>query len=178
MSVGRSLTAKDFGAAPKVAPKRLGWRQRSGVVVVPLRPEIVPAASYRAEIANLPDKSAGWREIGGKRCYFRSRWEANYARYLEWLKLRGEILEWEHEPETFWFEAIRRGTRSYLPDFRVTERNGRKDYHEVKGYMDAKSVVKIKRMKKYYPHVRMIVIDGKAYKAIAKTMKPILRGWE
>jgi hypothetical protein len=28
---------------------------------------------------------AAWREIGGIRKYYRSKWEANYARYLEWL---------------------------------------------------------------------------------------------
>lgn len=43
----------------------------------------------------------GWREVGGKRIYARSRWEANYARYLELLKTSGEIAEWEHEPERF-----------------------------------------------------------------------------
>ena len=55
---------------------------------------------------------AGWREIAGRRIYFRSRWEANYARYLQWLKDRGEIVDWEYEPETFWFEKIKRGVRS------------------------------------------------------------------
>src|SRR4030042_269614 len=43
----------------------------------------------------------GWREIGGKKKYYRSRWEANYARYLEFLKVNGEINGWEHKPKTF-----------------------------------------------------------------------------
>lgn len=120
----------------------------------------------------------GWREIGGQRIYFRSAWEANYARYLEWLLARGEIIKWEHEPETFWFEKIRRGTRSYLPDFRVVERGGAVHFHEVKGWMDAASKTKIKRMAKYHPAVSLIVIDAKAYKAIAKTMRPLIGGWE
>ena len=59
-----------------------------------------PSASWKA----------GWREIGGQRIYARSRWEANYARYLEWLRANGSIAKWEHEPETFWFEGIKRGT--------------------------------------------------------------------
>lgn len=121
---------------------------------------------------------AGWREIGGQRCYFRSAWEANYARYLQWLLERGEIAKWEHEPETFWFEAIRRGTRSYLPDFRVTEINGSIRIHEVKGYMDPASKTKLKRMAKYYPDVVIILIDTKVYKSIAKTMAPMIAGWE
>ena len=88
---------------------------------------------------------SGWREIGGIRKYYRSRWEANYARYLEFLKVNGEIEKWEHEPETFWFEGIKRGVMSYLPDFRVTEKNGDIVFHEVKGWMDARSITKIKR---------------------------------
>ena len=39
---------------------------------------------------------AGWREIGDKRCYFKSAWEANYARYLQWLKENGRIIDWEY----------------------------------------------------------------------------------
>ena len=45
---------------------------------------------------------ASWHEVGNQRCFFRSRWEANYARYLEWLCSIGQIAKWEHEPQTFW----------------------------------------------------------------------------
>ena len=48
---------------------------------------------------------AGWREIGGYKKYYRSRWEANYARYLEWLRNNNLIAGWLHESETFWFEV-------------------------------------------------------------------------
>jgi len=121
---------------------------------------------------------SGWREIGGKRNYYRSRWEANYARYLEWLRELGQILEWEHEPETFWFEGVKRGTVSYLPDFRVTETNGKIVYHEVKGWMDPKSKTKLRRMKKYHPDVSLILIDSKAYRKLAKQVDGIIYGWE
>ncbi len=121
---------------------------------------------------------AAWREIGGINKYFRSRWEANYARYLEWLKERGEIKGWRHEPTTFWFEGIKRGCMSYLPDFEVTEMNGDMVYHEVKGWMDDRSVTKIKRMAKYHPKVKLLVIDSKAYRSIEKTMSRVILGWE
>lgn len=121
---------------------------------------------------------AGWREIGSSRKYYRSRWEANYARYLEWLRERGEILGWEHEPETFWFDGVRRGTCSYLPDFRVSERDGNVSYHEVKGWMDARSKTKIARMAKYHPDVVLVVIREKQYMDIARKFGPLIRGWE
>lgn len=121
---------------------------------------------------------AAWREIGGTRKYYRSRWEANYARYLESLKLNGEIKNWEHEPETFWFEGIKRGCVSYLPDFRVTLIDGSIEYHEVKGWMDDKSKTKIKRMAKYHPNVKLIVIDAKKYRSLERSVKKNIEGWE
>lgn len=121
---------------------------------------------------------AGWREIGGYRKFYRSRWESNYARYLQWLKERGEILDWKHEPETFWFDAIKRGVRSYLPDFRVWERDGSSRLHEVKGWMDARSKTTLKRMAKYHPSETIVVVREKDYNAIAKTVGPMINGWE
>jgi len=121
---------------------------------------------------------AGWREIGGIRKYYRSKWEANYAYYLEWLRAKGEILAWAHEPKTFWFDGIKRGAVSYLPDFCVTETSGAESYHEVKGWMDDRSKTKIKRMAKYHPDVKLIVIDSKAYAALKKTVSRIVPGWE
>lgn len=120
----------------------------------------------------------GWRTIGGQRAYFRSRWEANYARYLELLRSRGAIVDWKHEPMTFWFEKIKRGARSYLPDFRVTKPRDVEEYHEVKGWMDARSRTKIRRMAKYHPKVTLIVIDGKVYRALEKQIAGACPGWE
>lgn len=120
----------------------------------------------------------GWREIGGIRKYYRSRWEANYARYLEWLKQRGEILKWEHEPETFWFEGIKRGCMSYLPDFRVTEKDGSIAFHEVKGWMDDRSKTKINRMRIYHPKVKLVVIEKEGYKSIKNSVGRMIEGWE
>ena len=97
------------------------------------------AISSNILISSAPKWKSGWRTIGGQRGYYRSRWEANYARYLEWLRVRGDIKYWSHEKDTFWFEKIKRGVRSYLPDFRVTEINGDVVYHEVKGWMDRRT---------------------------------------
>jgi len=101
-----------------------------------------------------------WHEIGGKRIFFRSRWEHEYAKHLERLKEVKAIKEWEHEPQTFWFEKIRRGTRSYLPDFKIIYWDESHSWVEVKGYMDNKSRTKIKRFRKYYPNERLVIVDG------------------
>ena len=110
--------------------------------------------------------------------YVRSQWEANYARYLNWLKEMGEIYTWEYEPDTFEFEKIKRGTRFYTPDFKVWNTEDEYEYHEVKGYMDQKSKTRIKRMRKYYPGEPLIIIDTPAYNALARDVKGLVPNWE
>lgn len=119
----------------------------------------------------------GWYDRNGRHNYMRSVWEYNYACYLDFLQEHNEIADWEYEPDTFWFEKIKRGVRSYLPDFKVYLNNGKIEYHEVKGYMDSKSKTKIKRMAKYYPDITLIIIGKKQYKEIAK-WKRVIEGWK
>jgi hypothetical protein len=114
---------------------------------------------------------SGWYRIDGKKYYLRSSWEVNYARYLQWLKEQKKIKRWKYEPKTFWFENIKRGVRSYKPDFEVVNNDNKIEYYEVKGYMDSKSKTKIKRMKKYYPEVKLNVVQKDEYNTIKKWEK-------
>ena len=118
-----------------------------------------------------------WHVIGGKRYYFRSSWEVNYAHYLQWLKEKDKIIEWQYETKTFWFDKIKRGVRSYTPDFEITELNGDIIFHEIKGWMDDRSKTKIKRMAKYHPDIKLIVIDSKSYKKLSKQLSGLVPGW-
>jgi hypothetical protein len=120
----------------------------------------------------------GWRTIGNRKIYFRSKWEANYAIYLEWQKANAFIIQWFHEPKTFWFDGIKRGCVSYLPDFQVIDLTGRNRWIEVKGWMDAKSKTKIKRFKKYFPEERLDVIDAKWFRVNCPKLKLIIPNWE
>ena len=120
----------------------------------------------------------GWIDFGnGKKYFFRSGWEMNYAHYLEWIKKRGDIKDWFYEVDTFWFKNIKRGVRSYLPDFKIIENNGNFKYDEVKGWMDDRSKTKLRRMKKYYPEIRIDVIGSNEYKEIKKWSR-LIEGWE
>lgn len=88
------------------------------------------------------------RGIGGKRKdlddqYFRSRAEANFARYLKHIGIK-----YEYEKKHFFFEGLRRGCVSYTPDFYI-EKEDR--FIEFKGWLDPKSITKLKRFKKYFP---------------------------
>lgn len=121
---------------------------------------------------------------GGKRPdlgdqYFRSRWEANIARYLNLLMASGEICRWEYEPDTFWFHKIKRGTRSYTPDFKVWEKKDSEPYYiEVKGWMTKQSKTRLDRMKRYYPGVRIDLIEQSRYRQIMRTAKALIPEWE
>jgi hypothetical protein len=114
-------------------------------------------------------------DLGDK--YFRSSWEANYARYLNWLKQLGEIEKWEYEAETFWFESIKRGSRCYTPDFKVWEK-GYIHYDEIKGWMDPKSATKLARMRRFYPLVDVRVIGPKEYRELHFKVSGLIPGWE
>jgi hypothetical protein len=143
--------------------------------------KMLKTKAARGNLVNPRPKTTwkqGWREINGRRIFFRSRWEFNYACYLEWLRVQNQIVAWEHEPQTFWFEKIKRGVRSYLPDFRITEREDRIYYIEVKGWMDDRSKTKLKRMKKYHPTVELRLVDSKSYRALAKRVAKFVPGWE
>jgi hypothetical protein len=109
--------------------------------------------------------------------YFRSAWEANYARYLNWLVSMGKILRWEFEPDEFAF-PVKRGCRFYLPDFKVFELDETFSYHEVKGWMDPKSKTKLKRMAIYHPDVKIVLVDQKYYSAIERLLSKTIPNWE
>lgn len=124
-----------------------------------------------------PTGKGGKREdLGG--LYFRSSMEANWARYLNWLVAQKQILGWEYEAEKFAFVGIQTGTRFYKPDFRVTNKNGSVEYHEVKGWMNPKSATQLKRMAKYHPTIKVIVVDATYYRSVARTVKGAIPGWE
>ena len=119
---------------------------------------------------------------GGKRkdigFYVRSAMEANVCRWLKWRRDRWHdtVTAFEYEPQRFEF-PIQRGTTAYLPDFRVWE--GEKSYYiEVKGWMDPKSKTALKRMKKYYPDIKIDVIDGKRYSNLSRKLGPLIPNWE
>jgi len=119
---------------------------------------------------------------GGRRAdldglYVRSKWEANVARWLKWMEAQGEIQGWAYEPEIFRFEGVKRNPISYTPDFKVIDADGSIFYYEVKGWMDSMSKSKLKRMAKFYPDVKILVIDEAFMKGL-RAFAGLIEGWE
>lgn len=119
---------------------------------------------------NPYSRTKGYKRIDLNNKYFRSSWEANFARYLNYTNTK-----WEYEPKTFYFENIKRGCISYTPDFYLPETN---EWVEIKGWMDSKSKTKLKRFAKYYPDEKLILIDNKKYRQLSKQFKDIIKNWE
>jgi len=149
-------------------------------------------------------KPVGYSTIlGGKRkdldyVFFRSTWEANYARYLAFVEI-----VYYYEPKSFEY-PITKGTRFYTPDFYLPEED---KWVEVKGQWDSKSKTKLRRFRKYHKDEfdKLYIITGDiwgksktaksvrrfllcdlelpperiiSYPAIAKKYKSIINNWE
>jgi hypothetical protein len=122
-------------------------------------------------------RAAGGRRTDIDNHYFRSSWEANYARWMNWQIQHDLITSWHYEVKTFRF-PVQRGTMSYTPDFLVTHLDGRTEWHEVKGWMTQRGATALARFAKYYPDEVLVLIDAPAYRALAKDAKPLLPNWE
>ena len=106
---------------------------------------------------------AQWAKVGPHFHYFRSSWEVTYALYLEEKRYNGEIEYWEPESCTFWFNKINERVKTYTPDFCVYENDGTETFHEVKGWMDERSISSLKLMKICFPSITVVLIDKQRY---------------
>lgn len=129
---------------------------------MPNKKELLSAADYtkiekmgfetnkriRREFHNEPT----WAQIDGQTYHFRSKFECRWAKYLQFLKERGAILDWQYEPHRFYFHNPKTAPVSYLPDFLVLE-----TYHktvvwqECKGLLEPRDATKFQRMAEQYP---------------------------
>jgi len=98
------------------------------------------------------------------KCYFRSNWEANFARICE---LNGE--KWEYEPETF----ILKSGRTYTPDFKVEN-----TLYEIKGRWIGDAKLKFEEFCNEYPTCKIELINGIIYKKLTKKYKHLIKNWE
>lgn len=106
----------------------------------------------------------------------RSKWETNYGLYLDFLLKNGEIKSWEYEPERYKFVMTEGNYKveigTYLPDFRITENNGKVWVAEIKGFKQG--MRKIQRMRKYFPEIEVRIIEAKEYNTLKKQVGKLL----
>lgn len=133
------------------------------------------------------------RPVGVRGIKFRSKMEANYGAYLDWLVKVRQIRSWSYEPQTFWFTpdsagakaqglgGIRRGVTSYRPDFEVVNFLNpfieQREWHETKGFLDNRSRIALDRMRRYYPDEKVVLIDSRQMAALKRQVGGIVPGW-
>lgn len=92
-------------------------------------------------------KTEPWWDRKGKTHVFKSRWELSYAQYLD-----EHDLDWEYEPRKFILDGY-----IYTPDFRVYSECG-VEYHEVKGWLDKRTIRRLKAFVSKYPEETLRII--------------------
>ena len=99
--------------------------------------------------------------------YFRSTWEANFARIMNLLRL-----EYKYEEEVFKLDDNGK-PMTYTPDFYI---NG--CYYEIKGYWRGSDKIKTDLFKEQYPQYSLIIIDDKEYRKLKNHFSFMILNWE
>lgn len=114
------------------------------------------------------------RGLGGKREdlneYFRSMWEANFARLLNLKNIK-----YKYEQKIPIYDNNNNLLCTYVPDFYLPELN---HYIEIKGKWENSAKKKIQLLKKYKPEIKLFIIDGTKYKNIEKLYINKISLWE
>ncbi len=113
--------------------------------------------------------------IDGREFHFKSLLEYRYAQYLELLRTQGHLLHWEYEYHQFMFEDEIKGAKVYTPDFLVTLKDSKLEYHECKGLLTGSDVTKFKRMAKYYPKVDITLVFMKSDRRQANRIRTAMK---
>lgn len=97
--------------------------------------------------------------------YFRSTWEANFARTLNYSNIK-----WEYEKHRIYLSNC-----SYLPDFYLPDLAL---YIEVKGARFGNKDKKLEMLYKEKPNFPIKVIDGEVYNILKKKYYTLISNWE
>lgn len=98
-------------------------------------------------------------------CFFRSTWEANYARYLNEIGVK-----WKYESMTYSLGQ----DKTYTPDFILEDGT----HVEIKGWLMAKGAEKIRLFQEQHPHIPFKIIGRPEYNALKKQYQFLIKYWE
>ena len=108
---------------------------------------------------------AGVRLDIDPKLYFFSRWEANFARILNLLKIK-----WEFQPGTFDLK-----TQKYTPDFYLKDYDA---YIEIKNFLSDYSRKRDEEFRKLYSDKKLILILKEDYLKLQEQFSPHIENWE
>ena len=99
---------------------------------------------------------------------FRSSWEANFARILNF-----ENIQYEYEQQIFDIN-LNGITKKYIPDFYI----GNNIFIEIKGRWKQSGKHKVQAFKDQYPQYILCVIDKYIYDILTKQYHLLIKNWE
>jgi len=134
----------------------------SGKYVSPERIRALSQAAMKSQSIHSRSKK-GFREDLDS--FFRSTWEANYARYLNHVGIK-----WKYESITYNLTE----NKTYTPDFILDDGT----IVEVKGWLTKQGKEKLDLFRKEYPDAKIVVVDRKAYNELKKLYQFKLEKWE
>ena len=97
--------------------------------------------------------------------YFFSRWEANFARLMNF---RGVV--WKFQPKTFLLK-----TQRYTPDFYLPETN---EYIEIKNYLSEYSRNRDHEFRECFPSIKLRLVLKADYLKLQEEFAPLINEWE
>lgn len=177
--ISRSLTGRQYPNRPKAPAKYgmcanptcgkrftfKGWRPVS-------RPyKYCSAHCAIRDVGSRPTSPRAARAKSGIRAdisptiYFFSRWEANYARLQNFLRVK-----WVHQPKTFQLKS-----QKYTPDFYLPESD---TYVEIKNYLSEYSRRRDEEFRELYPHLKLKLILKEDYLTLQKKYASKIKDWE
>ena len=122
-------------------------------------------------IGSRPTSPKAARAISGIRpdidsdIYFFSRWEANFARLLNLLKIK-----WIFQPKTFILKS-----QKYTPDFYLPKY---KTYVEIKNFLSDYSHKRDQEFRFLYPKIKLSLILKKDYLELQERFSSFVKKWE
>lgn len=134
-----------------------------------IKAEEIKDKNRKNNIGNINHNPNGFGKSGKRKDlnnqFFRSTWEANFARILNYIGI-----EWEYEICRFKFNDCSLLIDFYLPQFDM--------WVEVKGYFKDITFKQFNKMHLEYPNENVKILDGKGYKKLTKMFKLLIKEWE
>ncbi len=151
---------KTLEARKAISERRKGWNPSEAT-------RAAMSQSAQNRVRNKRDTlhssaCGGLREDLGM--YFRSRWEANFARVLN-----HQGKKWSYESDTFLLDP----TSSYTPDF-LSEGT----YYELKGRWYEGHREKVVKFQEQHPDLLFVIIEEREYRELSKQYKMLIPNWE
>lgn len=122
------------------------------------------------------DQEEGWRSFGKQCLWFNSKWEANYARYLEMLTVCDVFVKWFYKPCAF---SIKSKRDEYSPTFKIFRKDGSHFWVEIGDTKtDSNLWKKTLYFKMEYPEETLIFPDRDWFKDNIEMLKGFIPNWE